>query len=147
MGVKEGDIIEIRYTGRKKSTGEIFESNEDKSSPPLSMKVGSRDFIPGLNKGVIGMVEGEIRTLDIPKEDAYGRKRHELLHSVPRAQLLGKVEPKVGKVLMLKHPYGGMFPAIITDVLAESVIIDMNPPLAGEDLIFKVKLDRIVKKS
>ena len=145
MGVSEGDIIEIRYQGWKKRTNEVFETNEDTSNPPLTMKVGSRDFIPGLNKGVIGMNEGEIRTIDIPCNEAYGPKKHELLQSLSKSQL-GSIVPQVGKILMLKHQFGGMFPAMITDVKGDVVILDMNPPLAGEDLVFKVKLERIVKK-
>ncbi|MFW6230645.1 MAG: FKBP-type peptidyl-prolyl cis-trans isomerase [Nanoarchaeota archaeon] len=146
MVVKKGDVIEIRYQGWKKRSGEIFESNEDPKQPPLTMNVGSKEFITGLNEGVIGMNEGDTRTIDIPMDKAYGRKRHELIQGVPRHQLLGKAEPKVGKVLMLKHETGGMFPAIISDITADMVILDMNPPLAGEDLVFKVKLERIVKK-
>ncbi len=147
MVVEEGDIIEIRYRGWKKSNGEVFEDNEDKSKPPVSMTVGSKDFIVGLNQGVLGMSEGEMRKLDIPKERAYGARRHELVQSIPRMQLLGKAEPKIGKVLVLKNEAGGVFPAIIKDISRDTVILDMNPPLAGEDLIFNVKVERIVKKA
>ena len=146
MGVSEGDIIEVRYKGWKKSNNEVFETNEDTKTPPLTMKVGSKDFIKGLSKGVLGMNEGETKTIDIPCDEAYGKRRHELLQQLSKSQL-GSIIPKVGKVLMLKHQFGGMFPAMITDVREDHVILDMNPPLAGEDLVFKVKLERIVKKS
>ena len=141
-----GDEVEIRYKGWKKSNGEIFEDIENPSQPPLRMTIGSKEFIPGLTRGIVGMQVGELRTLDIPKEEAYGKKRHELIQSVPRMSLLGKVEPKVGKILLLKNDMGMTFPAMITDILPESIILDMNPPLAGEDLMFKVKLERIIKK-
>ncbi len=147
MGVGQGDVIEIRYTGWKKSTGEVFESNEDSSQPPFTMTVGSKEFIEGLSKGVLDMKEGDTKKFEVPYTEAYGRKRHELVQAIPRVQLLGKVEPKIGKVLMLKSEKGSVFPAMITDVNHEQVILDMNPPLAGEDLIFHVKLERIVRKS
>ncbi len=147
MGVGQGDLIEIRYTGWKKSSGEMFESNEDTKQPPFTMKVGSREFIEGLSKGVLGMDEGETKKFEVPYSEAYGRKRHELIQAIPRVQLMGKVEPKVGKVLMLKSEKGGVFPAMITEVGYDKVMIDMNPPLAGEDLIFQVKIERIVRKA
>jgi peptidylprolyl isomerase len=145
MVVETGDIIEIRYTGWKKRNGEVFESNDDPSQPPLTMKVGSQDFIKGLNQGVLGMQEGQMKTIEIPLDMAYGQKKPELIQNLNRSQL-GNIEPKVGKVLMLKQVYGGMFPAIIAAFTDSQITLDMNPPLAGEDLFFKVKLERIVKK-
>lgn len=147
MGVENGDVIEIRYKGWKKSTGEVFESNEESHQNPLTMTVGAKEFIEGLSKGVIGMNEGETRKFEVPFTQAYGRKRHELVQAIPRVQLLGKVEPRVGKVLMLKSEKGGVFPAMIIEVRNDQVILDMNPPLAGEDLVFHVKLQRIVTKA
>lgn len=145
MVVETGDIIEIRYTGWKKRNGEVFESNDDPNQQPLTMKVGATDFIKGLNQGVLGMQEGQIKTIEIPIELAYGQKKPELIQNLNRSQL-GSIDPKVGKVLMLKHQYGGMFPAIIAAFTDSQVTLDMNPPLAGEELFFKVKLERIVKK-
>ncbi|MFP4189582.1 MAG: peptidylprolyl isomerase [Candidatus Woesearchaeota archaeon] len=147
MGVEVGDKIEVRYTGWKKSTGEVFESNEDNRQPPFTMTVGSREVIEGLSKGVLDMNEGETKKFEVPYTEAYGRKRQELIQAIPRVQLMGKVEPKVGKVLMLKSEKGSIFPAMITEVDHDRVILNMNPPLAGEDLIFQVKVERIISKS
>lgn len=147
MGIKHGDTIEIRYKGWKKSTGEIFESNEETHMPPFKMAVGSKEVIEGLSKGVIGMEEGDTKKFEVPYSEAYGQKRHELIQAIPRIQLLGKVEPKIGKILMLKSEKGSVFPAMITEVGHDKVTLDMNPPLAGEDLVFHVKVERILRKS
>ena len=94
------------------------------------------------------MKSGEIKEIFVPSEKGFGKKKPELIQAMPRISLLGKVEPKVGKILIMKDPKTGQnIPAIIAGIKDETVILDMNAPLAGEDLVFKVKLERIIRKS
>ncbi len=143
--LKNGDIIDVRYTGWKKRTGEVFDSNDKPGMQPLRATIGAKDFIPGFNEALVGMREGETKQVEIPMNKAYGPRNPNLLTSVPRSQLLGKIVPKVGKVLALKMATGGIAPGMITEITDSEVFIDLNPPLAGEDLIFKIRIEKIVK--
>ncbi len=68
--VKEGDTIEVEYSGRLVN-GKEFD-NSEKHGQPLKFKVGASQVIPGMDKGVLGMKLGESRQLTIPPAVGYG---------------------------------------------------------------------------
>ena len=61
-----------------------------------------------------------------------------MVASVPRDKF--PPEAQAGGMLILKGPNGEKLPAVIKEVKDDAVIIDMNHPLAGKDLNFKVKV-------
>ena len=59
---------------------------------------------------------------------------------IPREVLPKDQEPKTGMMLLMKSPQGQQMPAQITKVTDKTVTIDLNHPLAGKVLNFKIKL-------
>lgn len=145
--VQPGDVVSIHCIGRIAS-GEVFEDTYQ--GEPFVFEVGSPEIIPGLSEAVIGMVEGEEKEVIIPKEKAFGERDENLIRSLPRDIIGPEVEPLPGMVLNLivDTPHGEMrIPALILDVTPDEVVLDLNPPLAGEDLYFKIKLIKILNAS
>lgn len=145
--VQLGDVVSIHCVGRIAS-GEVFEDTYQ--SEPFVFEVGSPEIIPGLSEAVIGMVEGEEKEVVIPKEKAFGERDENLIRSLSRDTLSLDVEPSPGMVLNLivDTPHGEMtFPALVVDVTPSEIVLDLNPPLAGEDLYFKIKLVKILNES
>ncbi len=144
--VQIGDVVSIHCVGRI-ATGEVFEDTYQ--SEPFVFQVGSPEIIPGLSEAVLGMTEGEEREVIIPKEKAFGERDENLIRSIPRDTINLDVEPSPGMVLNLivDTPHGEMtFPALVVDVTPAEIILDLNPPLAGEDLYFKIKLVKILNE-
>jgi FKBP-type peptidyl-prolyl cis-trans isomerase 2 len=138
MTIKKGDKIKVDYTGTLED-GTVFDSSE-KHGQPLEFEVGSGQIIKGFDEAVIGMKEGEEKEIKIEAANAYGDHKPELIKKVPKDQLPKEQEPKVGMVLMLSTPDGKQFPAKIAEVGDADVSIDLNHPLAGKNLTFKVKV-------
>ncbi len=63
-----------------------------------------------------------------------------MVHKVPRDALPEGLEPKKGMVLALNSPDGRQIPVPIVDVSETHITLDMNHPLAGKTLIFKIKI-------
>ena len=135
--VKSGDKVKVQYTGTL-NDGKVFDSSEGKS--PLQFQVGSGQVIPGFDKAVNGLKLNEEKTFTIPSAEAYGEPKKEMVHVIDRKQLPEKPEPKVGMVLVMQSPDHHQIPARIAKVEADKVTLDMNHPLAGQDLTFKVKV-------
>jgi peptidylprolyl isomerase len=57
------------------------------------------------------------------------------------------MNPEAGMQLMMNNGQGQSFPVTVTEVKEESVILDANHPLAGQDLIFDLELVEIVPTS
>jgi len=95
------------------------------------------------------MAEGESKDFEIPSEKAYGERRDDLQRDVPRNTIPPNPEGKeleASMVLMIQTPQGQKFPVKIVKADKETVTIDMNHPLAGKKLLFKVKILEIKKK-
>ncbi|MFH1212209.1 MAG: peptidylprolyl isomerase [Candidatus Woesearchaeota archaeon] len=143
MAVKNGDTIKVEYTGMLED-GTVFDASE-KHGKPLEFKVGEGMVIPGFEKGVLGMKLKEEKEIKIPAADAYGEERPELRQKVPRDALPKTHEPEVGMMVALTAPNGQHFPAKIIEVTPTEVTLDINHPLAGKTLIFKVKVVEIAQ--
>jgi len=142
--VQMGDVVSIHCIGKLKN-GKIFENTYD--GEPFIFQVGSPEIISGLSEALIGMEEGEEKEVVIPSEKAFGPRDENLVRTVPRDALSLDVEPEAGLMLNLivDTPQGEMnFPATIVRVTDTELVLDLNPPLAGEDLIFQIKLLKII---
>ncbi|MHA1209372.1 MAG: FKBP-type peptidyl-prolyl cis-trans isomerase [Candidatus Freyarchaeota archaeon] len=135
MPVKKGDRVKVEYIGMF-DDGTVFDSSEGKS--PLEFEAGSGQIIKGFDEAVIGMEKGEEKEFKIEPKDAYGERNPELVRKIPRDQL--PPEAQAGMLLMLRTPDGMQIPAEITEVTDEEVTIDLNHPLAGKNLNFKIKI-------
>jgi FKBP-type peptidyl-prolyl cis-trans isomerase len=67
--VKNGDVLELDYTGRL-ADGTQFDSSIGRK--PLQFIVGVGEVIKGMDQGVLGMRPGGTRELTIPPELGYG---------------------------------------------------------------------------
>ena len=138
--VKKGDTVKVHYHG-KLTTGETFDSSDGKQ--PLEFKVGDGDVIKGFEEGVMGMKIGDKKTIQIPAEDAYGNKNEEMMIEFPKDRFPSDMNPEVGMPLTMSNGAGQNFRVTITEVKDDSVILDANHPLAGEELIFDIELVEI----
>ena len=141
---KSGDKVRVHYHGKLRS-GETFDSSQGRE--PLEFTVGSGQVIKGFDEGVKGMQVGDKRTVEIAVEDAYGEKEEGRIVEFPKAQFPPNMTAEVGMHLMMSDGQGNQIPVTITEVKEDSVVLDANHPLAGEDLIFDIELVEIVPSS
>ena len=125
----------MHYTGTL-DDGTVFDSSEGRQ--PLEFTIGGSQVIPGFESGIREMSLNEEKTIQIKAKDAYGDRDEKMVVSVPR----NKFPPEIveGGHLLLKDPDGQRIPAKIQEIKEDEVIIDLNHPLAGKDLTFKVKV-------
>ena len=135
--VKANDTVRVHYTG-KLTNGEIFDSSVDRE--PLEFTLGQGQLIPGFEKGMIDMQVNEKKTLNIPSAEAYGERREEMMQEVAKSQLPEEIKPEVGMALMSQTPDGQQMRLTVAEVKDESIVVDANHPLAGQDLVFEVEL-------
>ncbi len=135
--IKNGDKVKVHYTGSL-DNGTVFDSSEARE--PMEFTVGSGQLIKGFDQGVLGMKKGEEKTVHIAAADAYGEHNDKLIRRIPRTALPQDREPQVGMVIGLVRSDGMQGEARITELTKEDIAIDMNHPLAGKDLNFKIKI-------
>ena len=145
MAVEKGNNVVVDYEGRLES-GEIFDSSQHGDhSHPIEFEAGSGKVIKGFDDAVIGMNEGEEKEIEINPDEAYGQRNEDMIKQIPKSQLPEEQREKVkeGMMLGLQSPDGKQIPAKIVKVDDENISIDLNHPLAGKKLIFKIKIKEI----
>jgi FKBP-type peptidyl-prolyl cis-trans isomerase SlyD len=101
--------------------------------------VGTGTIIQGLDRNLLGMEEGEAKEITIVPEEAYGSKDPALMTVLPRELFQQhSIEPTIGMVIQTNEGQGH-----VTSISPEAVEVDYNHPLAGETLIFDVKVESI----
>jgi len=139
--VKHGDTVKVHYTG-KLDDGTVFDTSADRD--PLQFTVGGGQVISGFENAVLGIDPGESKTVKIPSDEAYGPYRDEMVMVIPRDQLPDHVKPEVHQQLQIVQEDGHAFVVQVTEVSEETVTLDANHPLAGQDLTFEIELVEIL---
>ncbi|PSO56868.1 MAG: peptidylprolyl isomerase [Cyanobacteria bacterium QH_8_48_120] len=134
---KQGSNVKVHYTG-KLEDNTVFDSSENRE--PIEFKVGEGKIIPGFEGAVEGMSPGESKTEKIPSDQAYGPYREEMVMQVDRQQIPSDIDLQVGQQLQIRQEGKDPMPVIVTDVADQTVTLDANHPLAGQDLFFDIQL-------
>jgi peptidylprolyl isomerase len=135
--VKNGDTVKVHYHG-KLTDGSTFDSSEGRE--PLEFTVGSGQVIKGFDDAMVNMEVGEKKTVQIPVDHAYGERNEDMLMEYPKSEFPADMTPQVGMELHMSDDAGNVFPVVIAEVKDDSVLLDANHPLAGEDLTFEIEL-------
>ena len=107
---------------------------------PLEYTQGDGKMMPGLTKQIEGMKVGEEKTIVVKPEDAYGNPDPDGIKEIPLTAVPKDMKLDVGAILQMQDEKGQVFPAKVTEIKQESIMIDLNHPLAGKTLTFKVKI-------
>ena len=127
----EGDTVAVHYTGTL-DDGTQFDSSRGRD--PLSFLVGSDQVIKGFDDAVRGMAIGDVVSVRIPPEEAYGEVDPELIFSVPIEEAPADVA--AGDEVLI----GGVTTGFVREVTETEVVIDTNHRFAGQALTFEIEL-------
>ena len=137
MKVTNGHNVSVHYRGTF-SDGTEFDNSRTRGQT-LSFTVVDGNMISGFNDQVLGMSVGDTKTFTLTSEAAYGPRDEQAVQNVPRSAFEPTFEFIVGEIIRGQTP-DGPFVAKILSVQDESVTLDFNHPLAGQDLTFEVEL-------
>jgi len=106
---------------------------------PFSYIHGSQKIIPGFEKALTGMKVGDKKRITLTAAEAYGPYDEKRKVKVPKANV--PPETKVGTLLRAQDGQE----ARVLEVTGDSVVLDVNHPLAGKDLVFDVNILKVEK--
>lgn len=152
--IKKHDFVEIEYTGKLAEEGIIFDTTDEALAKknnifqkgsvygPITICVGEKQILEGLDSGLEGKDCGKNLKIDISAEQGFGKKSGKLLKLVPLSVFRKQnVRPVPGLQLNIDGVVG-----TIKTVTGGRVIVDFNHPLSGHDIVYEVKVNKILTK-
>jgi FKBP-type peptidyl-prolyl cis-trans isomerase SlyD len=134
--VEDGRTISIEYT-LKLADGTVADTSEGRE--PLSYEQGGQQILPALEHELAGMRVGEEKNVTVTPEEGYGLVDENLMQEVPSDQIPKEAHHE-GAQLMTQDPQGNQRVVKVHEVKEETIVVDLNHPLAGETLYFDVKV-------
>jgi len=131
------NTVTVKYTG-KLADGTIFDASPEDS--PLSFIIGREEVVKGFEAAVLGMAQGETKTVIIEPDQAYGESNPALIEEIKRTDLPENLELTEGGQLEVTQNDGSILRVMIDKVTEETVTLDANHPLAGKALTFVIEL-------
>jgi FKBP-type peptidyl-prolyl cis-trans isomerase SlyD len=134
--IKNGSVVSFEYT-LSDENGKLIESN--KGEEPVTYTHGQHQIIPGLEKGLSGMDMNQEKNIRVQPEEAYGPVDPKGFKEVAKTEIPAQ-GLKVGTMLHARGPKGEDFSVRVHEIKEETVILDLNHPLAGKTLSFDIKV-------
>ncbi|MDI9633096.1 MAG: FKBP-type peptidyl-prolyl cis-trans isomerase [Methanolinea sp.] len=148
MAIQKGDFIRLSYTGRVE--GSVFDTTDEETAKqanihnpgagygPVTIRVGSRHVILGLDEALEGKEVGEEGEIEVPPEKAFGQHDPSLVEAFNKNAFREK--PKKGAILKVPERGEGK----VVDMIGNRVLVDFNHPLAGKTLAYRFRIEERV---
>lgn len=104
---------------------------------PLTFLYGAGQMLPKFEENLSTLSTGDTFEFRLSAEDAYGEYSDEAVANLPKDMFNGTDMPEVGAILPLQDNQGNRFQGQVVSVVEDAVIVDLNHPMAGQELHFK----------
>ena len=139
MKIEKEKYVNIDYV-LKDDKGETIDTTEGGDSMSYIHGIGA--LIIGLENALDGKTSGAEVSVIVPPENGYGLRNDDLMEEVPLSDLQGIENLHEGMQLQAQTPYGVQI-YTIAKINEDTVNMDGNHPLAGENLHFHVKINEV----
>ena len=119
--------------------GSIADSTH-KMGKPAKLIIGDGSLSDNFESHLLGLASGDKRAVELSAEDAFGAPNPDNIHHLERSRFNNSDELEVGVIMGFAGPDGNEIPGIVTELVGDSVTVDFNHPLAGQDVIFDIEI-------
>lgn len=140
LAVGPGTKVTLHFAVQLEN-GDVVDTNFERE--PATFTVGDGNLLPGFEKALFGMYEGEHKTLVIKPEEGFGQRNPNNIQEIPRSQFNPELELTEGLMLSFADAQKMELPGVVQRFDDEVVVIDFNHPLAGRDILFEVAILKI----
>lgn len=141
MKIKPQHVVSLTYDLYVKeddgAEGLVESATEEQ---PLVFLYGAGQMLPKFEENLDELSTGDSYEFRLLAEDAYGQYDDEAVATLPKEMFNGTDIPEIGSTLPLQDNNGNHFQGQVVSVAEDSVIVDLNHPMAGQELHFKGKI-------
>lgn len=147
MKITTGSKVSLTYTLRSDdSAGEIIE--EATIHEPMEFTFGIDPMLEDFDNVLKGLKPGDTFEVSIPSARAYGEEKEDLFIELPKSKFMadGEWDDETlieDEIVSIESDEGEEMQGLIVEVRLNSVVVDFNHPLAGENLFFSGKVLKV----
>ncbi len=113
---------------------------------PAEITIGAGQVLPAVEKALAKMKPGEVRSLVLKPEQAFGPHREDLVGFFPFSDLPADPPPVLGDILEIQaEGEDEPMPATVVAVEEDGCLLDGNHPLAGRELHYTLRLLKVLE--
>ncbi|MDW1988303.1 FKBP-type peptidyl-prolyl cis-trans isomerase [Vibrio sp. 811] len=131
-------VVTLHFTIKMKD-GSVADSTHNMGKP-AKFVMGDGSLSGNFEQCLVGLQSGENKAIELKAQDAFGMPNPDHIHHMDRTKFVGEAEVEVGTIMAFSGPDGMEIPGIITEIAGDSVTVDFNHPLAGQDVTFEVEI-------
>jgi len=136
--ITRNSTVTLHFT-IKLSNGSVADSTHNMGKP-AQLIIGDGSLSENFESHLLNLYAGDKKIVDLKAEDAFGSPNPDNIHYMERGKFIGETAVEVGTIMAFSGPDGVEIPGIITDISGDSVTVDFNHPLAGQDVTFEVEI-------
>lgn len=107
---------------------------------PAKLKMGDGSLTENFEACLVGLKEGDNHRFELGPDDAFGPVNPNNIHHMERSNFAADMSLDEGAIVAFTQPNGTEIPGIIRGVVGDSVTVDFNHPLAGQQITFDVEI-------
>jgi len=138
MTIVQQSAVTLHFTIKLKD-GSVADSTHSMGKP-AKLVMGDGSLSENFEQYLLGLGVGEQKVIELQAKDAFGAPNPDNVHHMDRAKFVGDAEVEVGTVMAFSGAGGAEIPGVITEIAGDSVTVDFNHPLAGQDVTFEVEI-------
>lgn len=136
--IAQDSAVTLHFT-IKMTDGSVADSTHNMGKP-AKLVIGDGSLSDSFEKCLLGLNTGDKASIELKAQDAFGMPNPDNIHYMDRAKFVGDAEVEVGTIMAFSGRDGMEIPGIITEIAGDSVTVDFNHPLAGQDVTFEVEI-------
>jgi FKBP-type peptidyl-prolyl cis-trans isomerase SlyD len=137
MKIEPQHVVSLTYDLYVDNDGTEALVESTTEEQPLTFLFGAGQMLPKFEENLSTLSTGDNYDFHIPAAHGYGEYDEEAVANLPVEMFNGADLPEVGSILPLQDNNGNHFQGQVVSVAEDSVIVDLNHPMAGQDLHFK----------
>ena len=137
MKISPQHVVSLTYDLFVDKDGTEVLAESATEEQPLTFLFGAGQMLPKFEENLSTLSTGDTYDFRLAAEDAYGNFDDEAVANLPKEMFSGTDIPDIGSVLPLQDNNGNRFEGQVVSVTEDSVIVDLNHPMAGQGLHFK----------
>lgn len=143
--ITDGSKVDLHFEVSLEN-GTVIDSTFDRGEP-VSLMIGDGSLLEGFEKVLINLQAGDTRTASLSPDEAFGQWNPDNVQTFSHAQFAttGSI-PEVGTMMEFADKGNSTLVGVVSEVTDDTIKVDFNHPLAGQNVLFKVQIFKVLPK-